>query len=246
MKIFNPELFKTRPNCVLFDLDNTFYAYDPAHKAGLAATAQFANQSLNLSVNDFSACFADARTELKARLGKTAASHSRLLYFQRTLELAGFGTQVALTLQMDQVYWRVFLQNAPLFEGAKEFLDDLRIAGTPTVFVTDQIAQIQFRKLIHFGLDQWVEWVVTSEEVGIDKPNARNFELALAKIGGVEGTVWMVGEECTSDIQGARNAIEAVCLQKVHDGVKVHTDGPAAPDATFTDFSEIRKLFAKL
>jgi len=246
MDIRNKAAFTALPSCVLLDLDNTFYAYAPAHAAGMAAAEAVATSSLNLRARDFRNCFDDARTELKARLGRTAASHNRLLYFQRTLERAGFTTQPLLALQMQQAYWRAFLVAATLFSESLEFLDDLRIAGVPAVIVTDLTAEIQFRKIIHFGLDRYVDWVVTSEEAGEDKPCARNFELALAKLGGVEGAVWMVGEEPVSDIQGARQAVDAVCIQKRHAGVKVHAAGPMAPDAVFSDFGELRRLLRGL
>ncbi|MEI9851615.1 MAG: HAD family hydrolase [Sphingomonas sp.] len=246
MEIRNKAAFATQPACVLLDLDNSFYAYDPAHAAGMAAAEELALTSLNIARRDFHNCFDDARTELKMRLGRTAASHSRLLYFQRTIERAGFSTQPLIALQMEQAYWRAFLAAATLFPQALEFLDDLRIAGIPSVIVTDLTAQIQFRKIIHFGIDRYVDWVVTSEEVGTDKPAPLNFELALAKLGGVEGPVWMVGEEPLSDIAGARAAVDAVGIQKRHAGVRVAAEGPEAPDAVFDDFGELRRLLREL
>lgn len=245
MEIRRQVAFAARPSCVLLDLDNTLYEYAPCHAAGLAAAQSVAARQLNMAAKDFAACFSDARAELKSRLGRTAASHNRLLYFQRAIELAGFATQVLVTLQMDQGYWRAFLDTATLFDEATEFLDDLRIAGVPAVIVTDLTLEIQMRKMVHFGLDRLVDWLVTSEETGADKPAAVNFELALAKLGGVEGTVWMVGEEPQSDIAGARAAVDAVTLQKRHAGVQVAADGPAAPDAVFDSFRELRSLFAK-
>lgn len=246
MQIRRPELFKAKPSCVLLDLDNTLYPYDPSHAAGMAAAQQLAYGQLNLAEKDFIACFHDARTELKNRVGRTAASHNRLIYFQRTLELAGLSTQPLAALQLEQAYWRAFLQTAKLFDEAAEFLDDLRIAGVPTVIVTDLTTSIQLRKMIHFGLDGLVDWVVTSEETGQDKPAAVNFELALAKLGGIEGVVWMVGEEPNSDIAGARAAVDAVGVQKRHAGVKVMEDGPAAPDLVFDHFRELRRLLSEL
>lgn len=246
MELRRPAAFQVKPSCVLLDLDNTFYAYEPCHAAGLAAAQALAAQELNLSARDFAACYSDARTELKNRLGKTAASHNRVLYFQRALELAGFATQPLIALQLEQAYWRAFLSAAELFDEAVEFLDDLRIAGIPAVIATDLTAAIQLRKMVHFGLDRLVDWLVTSEEAGADKPDPRIFELALAKLGGVEGVVWMVGEEPRSDMAGAKAAVGAVCLQKKHKGVRVETDGPGAPDAVFERFGDLRRLLARL
>lgn len=246
MDVRAPERFTGKPSCVLIDLDDTLYAYAPAHAAGMAAARSVAAEQLNLGGLDFETCFRDARTELKNRLGRTAASHNRLLYFQRAVERAGFSTQPVTTLQMEQAYWRAFLNSARLFDEAIDFLDDLRIAGVPVVIVTDLTAQVQFRKVIHFGLDRVVDWIVTSEEVGLDKPNPGNFELALAKLGGVEGPVWMVGEEPRSDMGGARAAVGALCLQKRHAGVEVFNGGPNAPDAVFEHFREARRFLAQM
>jgi putative hydrolase of the HAD superfamily len=246
MQVRNAEAFRVMPSCVLLDLDNTFYAYEPCNAAGMQTVEALVKDQLNLGGRDFARCFADARIEVKNRLGPTAASHSRLLYFQRTLELAGYASQPVVSLQMEQAYWRAFLNEAVLFEEAAEFLDDLRIAGVPTVIVTDLTAQIQLRKMIHLGLDRLVDWIVTSEETGLDKPSPGNFELALAKLGGVEGAVWMIGEEPRSDIAGARAAVDAVCLQKRLAGVKVADSGPEAPDAVFDDFRELRRLLERI
>jgi putative hydrolase of the HAD superfamily len=55
----------------------------------------------------------------------------------------------------------------------------------------------------------------------------------------------MIGDNPVNDIRGAREKINAVTLQKVHDGVVLGTE-LNKPDAYFTDFSDLRKLVAKL
>ena len=241
MIIKNAKAFAARPACVLLDLDNTLYDYKVCNDAGMNAARALAQQTLNLAPADFDTCFAAARTELKARLGRTAASHSRLLYFQRTVERAGFGSQPFVVLQLEQAFWRAYLGAARLHSGVLDFLDDLRIAGVPSVIVTDLTTQIQMRKMILLGLDKHIEWLVTSEEIGADKPAALAFEVALAKLGGVEGPVWFIGDNPEADLAGAKAAINAVTLQKIGEG------RAAAPnaDAAFSDFGKLRKLFAK-
>lgn len=245
MKIFNQEAFRAPPSCVLLDLDNTLYEYAPCNLAGIAAARTLAQQTLNIPRAHFDRCFADARSELKARLGRVGSSHNRLLYFQRTIERAGFGSQPFIALQMEQAFWRCYLDAANLFEGAHEFLDDLRIAGIPTVIVTDLTAQIQLRKLMVLGLDRLVDWVVTSEESGQDKPAAASFELALAKIGGTEGVVWMIGDEVETDLMGARRALDAITLQKLNKNGRA-AQGPDEADAIFSSFGDLRSLLARV
>ena len=76
---------------------------------------------------------------------------------QRMLKL-WLRSQVLLALDLEQTYWRTFLANAVLFENAKDLLDDLRL-GIPTAIVTDLTAQIQFRKVIYFGLDKYFDFI---------------------------------------------------------------------------------------
>ncbi|MDQ3188957.1 MAG: HAD family hydrolase [Pseudomonadota bacterium] len=245
MRIYSEKAFVSAPSCVLLDLDNTLYDYAPCDTAGMNAARGVAQQLLNISSTDFNRCFADARVEVKARLGSTGAAHNRLLYFQRTIERAGFASQPFVGLQLEQAFWRAYLDAAVLFPSVQEFLDDLRIGGIPTVIVSDLTAQIQFRKLILLGLDRLVDWVVTSEESGRDKPDPASFELALAKIGGVEGIVWMIGDDIRRDLMGARQAIGALTLQKL-----CPRSSPAAgaheADAVFESFQEIRKMLRVL
>jgi putative hydrolase of the HAD superfamily len=241
MRVYNDAAFDSAPSCVLLDLDNTLYDHAVCNSAGMNAARALAQQLLNIPPAEFDQCFADARLEVKNRLGATAAAHSRLIYFHRTIERAGFGSQPFVNLQLEQAFWRGYLDAAVLFPSVQEFLDDLRIAGIPAVIVTDLTAQIQFRKLTMLGLDRLIDWIVTSEESGRDKPDPAIFELALAKVGGVEGTVWMIGDDIRCDLMGARRAIGAVTLQKLSPQTRCATEAGEA-DVVFESFDEIRKV----
>lgn len=235
--------FSAIPGAVLLDLDNTLYPYDPSHAAAMAQVRAKASKLLSISATDFDLLYDKARHDLKQRVGRVAASHSRLLYFQRLLELGGFKTQALIALDLEQTYWRSFLMRAHLFEDALEFLDDLRLLGVPVVIVTDLTAQIQFRKVVHFGIDRYIDYIVTSEESGADKPAKASFELALDKIGQVQGPLWIIGDDPAAEIAGAADVTNSVSIQKLHDGVK-RSDPPA--DASFERFADLRKLLGKI
>lgn len=245
MKFNNPELFQKMPDAILFDTDNTLYHYDPAHKVAMNATREKVTKALSITDEQFDSAFRQARNEVKNRLGETASSHSRLLYLQRMLEILGLGSQVLLALDFEQTYWRTFLSNATLFDGVRETLDDIRLLDIPSVIVTDLTSQIQFRKIIYFGLDHFFDYIVTSEEAGFDKPHASPFDIAIEKINPSGKCYWMIGDNPVNDIQGAREKIGAITLQKVHDGVTVG-EGPQQPDCTFNDFKELQALINKI
>ena len=244
MKYNFRERFNTHPDAIFFDIDNTLYAYNPAHCKGLQQVVKKASALYMIDEKEFSEAFIEARSQIKAHLGHTASGHSRLLYYQRTLELLGLGSQVLSALDFEQTYWRAFLLEAKLFDGALETFSEIRRKGIPLVLVTDLTAQIQMRKIVYFGLDKYIDFLITSEESGADKVSGASYELALRKIGVSNGLVWMVGDNPENDITGAKRAINAVTLQKLHKGVKTSADHK--PDAAFRDFRELTTLIAAL
>ena len=245
MKIYTENSFNHLPDCILFDLDNTFYSYDPTHQAAIKKVQKKVTANFSVSEKDFKNAFEDSRRQIKDALGNTASSHSRLLYFQRMFEILGLGSQVLAALDLEQSYWSTFLSEIQLFDNAKEFLDDIRLIGIPSVLVTDLTAQIQFRKLIFLELDHYFDYIVTSEEAGCDKPNPKIFDLALQKIKPQGSNFWMIGDSLIKDLEGAKNSINAISIQKI-DQNSINENKSITPDASFNHFSELRKLINQL
>lgn len=245
LSVHNAIAYDVMPDAVLLDTDNTLYPYDPAHRAAMAAAKAKAVQLFSIGEPEFDRAFNSARSEVKARLTGTASSHSRLLYFQRMLEIIGLGSQVLLALDLEQTYWRTFLGNAQLFKGLREFLDELRLVGVPTAVVTDLTAQIQFRKIVYFGLDHYFDFIVTSEEAGFDKPHLAPFQIAAEKMQARGKCIWMIGDNPETDIKGARDELQAITFQKIHDGVSIN-DASGLPDVTFESFGELRDFLLEV
>ena len=245
MNIIDQSRFLRLPDAVLFDTDNTLYPYEPAHVCAQQAVKEKVINTFSITAKDFDNAFNEARNQIKVRLGRTASSHNRLLYFQRMLEIMGLGSQVLLALDFEQTYWRTFLSNAILFDDVKELLDDLRLLGIPTAVVTDLTAQIQFRKIVYFDLDRHFNYIVTSEEAGFDKPHEAPFQIALEKMQPKGDRIWMIGDHPINDMRGGKEKINAVTIQKIHEGVELGK-GPNTPDASFKHFKELRHLLVKL
>jgi len=236
------KLEKTReilkPDAVIFDTDNTLYLYEPAHMAAMKKVAEKAEEVLGVSKADFIAGFKRSRAMVKVRLGNTASSHSRLLYFQRTIEYLGMGTRILVALDLEQTYWREFLSNARLFDGVGLFLQRLKDDRVKTANITDLTSQIQFRKMVYFGLDEYFDYVVTSEESGVDKPSPLCFEMALSKIGiPPSKKIWMIGDDETNDILGAQD-FGLTTIKKVN-----RTSGASNADIIFDNFNHLAQYY---
>ena len=237
LEIRRSDAFGQPPKAVIFDTDNTLYPYDPSHRAALAAAEEKACKLLGVARERFREAYTEARDAVKRQLGETASSHSRLLYYQRAIERLGMKSQLLMTLDLEQTYWRTFLGASALFPNVKEFVQDLGSAGIATAIITDLTSQIQFRKIIYFGLDGFFDYVVTSEEAGADKPAFAPFRLAIEKLDLPPAEIWMIGDNAAADIDGGRSA-GMVTLQKRHAGVAV-VDGANGADAVFDDFGDL-------
>mgnify|MGYP003686846195 FL=1 len=241
MKINNSSRFNCLPEAFLFDTDNTLYPYKPAHTAAINAVCDKVVSTFSITPEEFNRVFKEARNHVKTRLRNTASSHSRLLYLQHMLEIMGLGSQVLLALDFEQTYWRTFLSNAILFDDVKELLDDIRLLGIPTAIVTDLTAQIQFRKVVYFGLDHYFDYIVTSEEAGFDKPHEAPFNIAIEKMKTRGDHIWMIGDNPINDILGADKCINATTLQKISSDTPEGI-GECKPHASFKNYKDLRNL----
>jgi len=234
-----------KPKAILFDTDNTLYNYYPANKSAEDAVSKKVKNLLGLEKKEFYEIYERAKYEIKKNLGKTASSHSRLLYFQRMIELSGYKSQLLLALDFEQTFWRTFLANAVLFNGVKELLLFFKEIKIPIAVVTDLTSHIQLRKLTYFGLEDTFDAVVTSEEVGIDKPNKKNFLLALKKLNlSNDSYFWMIGDDPNSDILGAKQ-FNSSTFQKIHNKVKIGKED-SSPDFIIKNYLSFLKKIQKI
>ena len=185
---------------ILLDLDDTLYNYDIAHEEGTYAVLSYTSNLLNKSKNEIEYMLLQAKKSVKKDLSGTAASHNRLLYFQRMLE--GFNVNAQLhALKIYEIYWVTFLNSMQLYPGVNEFIEFSK--GIPICLVTDLTAHIQHRKLDKLGLCQHINFMVSSEEAGREKPDPYIFLLALDKLKLRKNEVIMIGDNFNKDIIGA-------------------------------------------
>lgn len=188
---------------ILLDLDNTLYDYEPTHQKAYEFCKLKALQDFNIAHEAFDSAWKKARNKVHEDLHGQGASHSRLLYFQKQHEYLFEFTNADYTLQMEAWYWDVFLDHLEWREGAKNFLEKAKGLGLKVCIVTDLTAAIQLKKWNKMGLHRYIQFLVSSEESGVEKPGKYIFELALEKLGLKTGEVIMIGDSEKKDIMGA-------------------------------------------
>ncbi len=225
---------------LLLDLDNTVYAYAPCHAAGLAAVKSLAASRFAAwqDPETFTAAIHSAPRLVKARVGGTAAEHSRVLYFQQRLETALGRTDAAWTLALDSAYWDAYYENLALDDGCYEALLSFKNLGVRMAWVSDFTSEHQLVKLLALGLDDLVEFLVTSEEAGAEKPQPAGVDLALAKLGVPAEAAWLVGDSLARDAGAARaRGLTAVWLRRGQ-----AEEGGPPPDHAVEDWPALRAL----
>jgi putative hydrolase of the HAD superfamily len=109
--------------------------------------------------------------------------------------------------------------------------------------VTNNTVAEQVEKLAFLGLDRIVEHLVTSEQVGVAKPDPTIFRTALRQAAASPGEAVMVGDSWTSDVVGAHKAgIRAVWFNRFH--APRPTALPVAEFASYRAPRQLERLLA--
>ena len=189
---------------VIFDIDGTLYSYADNDKIATKFLCEFAEKNLGVDEETFLKTYGEGRRIVKERLTDGGARHSRVLFLQTTLELLGKNPFHYIKGMYD-CYWDNFLAGMKPFEGVVEFIRKLKLHGIKTAICTDMTAQIQYRKINRLGLCEYMDFMVSSEETGLEKPSPVMFNLALKKLGVKAEEAVYFGDSLERDIEGAAN-----------------------------------------
>ncbi|MBQ7629207.1 MAG: HAD-IA family hydrolase [Selenomonadaceae bacterium] len=189
---------------VIFDIDGTLYSYTKNDKVAVQSLCDFAEKNLCVTSEDFLKAYYEARRIVKERLTDGGSRHSRVLFLQTTLELLEKNS-FRHVCKMYDCYWDNFLAGMTAFEGATEFICKLKKSGIKIAVCTDMTAQIQYRKIQRLNLSNYIDFMVSSEETGLEKPARVMFELALKKLQVNANETAYFGDSLERDIAGAAN-----------------------------------------
>ena len=123
---------------------------------------------------------------------------------------------VLLTPGRSDLLWRTVIPGVP------EALASLRESGLDLVVVSNSDGTVE-QNLKDRGLAPYLSHIVDSAVVGIEKPDPRIFEYALAASGARRESTVHVGDIYAADVEGARAAgLDAILLDPFGDWENVH------------------------
>ncbi len=199
---FNSLTLDNSIKALFLDLDNTCYEYEPCHRIAIEAVKEKLFD-ITGPISDFPTIYKEAQTKIKKLIPTQAASHSRILYFLAIFEILGRRDGHLHATYLEDHYWTVFISQMKIAPGLLPFLQKHKERGISVAIVSDLTLSIQLKKLTTLGLSQYVDFVVTSEEAGEEKPGASPFLLALQKTQTTAQSVVMIGDSREKDIAGA-------------------------------------------
>jgi putative hydrolase of the HAD superfamily len=230
------------PNALLLDIDNTIYPYEICHTAALRTAGEVAKDidPLWIDSDQFINDYAQARHSVKSLIGPQAAQHCRLLYFKTMVETRCGHTNTKATQALHDAYWKGYFTCMKPSVGCQEFLRLAKTKGLRLAWVTDFTTERQMLKLSALGLEDIADFLVTSEEVGKEKPNPAMLEIALKKLGVRPEKAWMIGDDHERDIRAAKAlGITAIWFHSACEPMSL-----SQADFVVQDWTELMTLFS--
>lgn len=198
---------------VIFDLDNTFYSYEECHELATKKVYEYFTSYYKISYSEYVEKLEQAKKNVKKNLENTAASHNRIFYFQKLLEDCQMNP-IGKADKMYEIYWSSFFNRMVLRDGCLELLNFLKNKKIKIALCTDLTAYLQYQKIKKLEVAPYIDYMVTSEEVGVEKPDKKMFHSVIQKMAITEEECLYIGDDIKKDIEGAQKAgIEAIQIK---------------------------------
>lgn len=136
--------------------------------------------------------------------GKVTTAELKLERWRRTLATRQFEVLTAVCEELERTYLDILAEQQEMIPGVKETLEKLSKEYMLAV-LSNGFTKTQYKKLEFSGLGKYITRTVVSEEIGVNKPDRRIFDYAIAETGATEPYL-MVGDHPETDVLGAMRA----------------------------------------
>jgi len=191
---------------ILIDLDDTLCNTKPLYALALEECRKIFNEDtkLNYSSEKFNQAYKDARDEAKSHAMLAGAKSNRAIYFQHLVANLPIETDFGLVNKLYENYYGYVYNNLKLFPGGLELLEWCKNNDLKIGIISDGNSHVKIKKIASLKISKYIDCLVSTEEVGIDKPASQSFLLALNKLRLHTDEVIYIGNKPSSDIKGAK------------------------------------------
>jgi putative hydrolase of the HAD superfamily len=193
-----------KPSGIVFDFGDTVLKTESFDMvAGERRLLQFASHPVSMTAEEIQAIANELNRELEtikeeSKFEINCQSFQRLLF--EDLDIS-FSISYA---EMERQFWHASVKYKPA-EGIYELLDLLSVKGIKTGILsnTSFSGAVLLEELAKHGLADRFEFVISSADYGLRKPNPRILKMAVKKMKMEPQNVWFAGDRLEYDIAGA-------------------------------------------
>ncbi|MBT6082192.1 MAG: noncanonical pyrimidine nucleotidase, YjjG family [Polaribacter sp.] len=187
---------------VFFDLDHTLWDFEK--NSDLTFQKIFKLNDLSVDLHSFLEVYRPLNFKFWKLYREDKVTKSELRYgrLKNTFDAIDFPISDTLIYLIADQYIEHLADFNHLFDGAIEILDYLNQKYTLHI-ITNGFEEIQTKKMINSKIYHYFEKVITSESVGVKKPNLKVFKHALEIANANIDQAIMIGDSIEADINGA-------------------------------------------
>jgi putative hydrolase of the HAD superfamily len=189
---------------VFFDLDHTLWDFEK--NSDLAFQKIFKKQKIELNLNNFLEVYKPLNLQYWKLYREEKVTKSELRYqrLKKTFDAVNYSISDILIDEIADQYIEFLPHFNYLFDGTFEILDYLKEKYSLHI-ITNGFEEIQTKKMESSKISHYFNAIITSESVGVKKPNPKVFYHALKVAGAKQENSIMIGDSIEADVLGALN-----------------------------------------
>lgn len=184
---------------IIFDLDDTIYNYTNCHNVSMNVIFKLISEYTKFDIKYIEKIYTNIDNNHKALTINSASSHNKYIKFKHLLEKLNM-TNVE---EIHKKYWEIFYQNIKLNDGVLDLIIWLKSIGIKLYILTDYETEYQIEKLKQLNIFDYFDYILTSEEIGCEKPSIHCFNYIIMKTNSNINEIIMIGDSLNKDILGA-------------------------------------------
>ena len=195
---------------IFFDLDHTLWDFET--NSAKAFEKIFKDNTITVSISVFLNYYKPINFEYWRLYRNEKISKEKLRYgrLKDTFDKMNYKISDDLISALSHEYIETLPMFNSLFEGTLELLDYLKPKYQLHI-ITNGFSEIQADKMKNSKIDTYFDKIITSDSVGVKKPNPKIFEYALKVANATKKESIMIGDSWEADIMGAKNfGIQAI------------------------------------
>ena len=187
---------------VFFDLDHTLWDFEK--NSDLTFQKVFTINNINTDLNSFLQVYRPINFNYWKLYREEKVTKNELRYgrLKKTFDAINYAISDEMIDVIAEQYIDCLADFNYLFDGTFEILEYLKEKYTLHI-ITNGFDEIQSKKMINSKIHQYFDKVITSESVGVKKPNPKVFIYALELAKANKENSIMIGDNLEADINGA-------------------------------------------